>query len=93
MINKNNGIQKWNLDGKDLETANECTVLGYTFTRKMSVAKGVNVLATKGKRASVESVTCVGRLSKMSKNCFFGIFDTQAQPVLLYSAEIWGLHR
>ena len=27
------------------------------------------------------------------KKCFFKIFHTQAQPVVLYSAEIWGLHR
>ena len=59
----------------------------------MSVTKGVGVLAAKEKRACVECVRYVGRLSEMSKNCFFRIFDTQVQPVLLYSAEILELHR
>ena len=85
--------EKWNFDGKNLEADNEYTYLGHTFTTKMSVAKGVDVLAAKGKHACVECVRYVGRLSEMSKNCFFRIFDTQVQPVLLYSAEIWGLHR
>ena len=86
-------MKKWNLDGKNLEVGNEYTYLGYTFTTKMSVAKGVDVLAAKGKRACVECVRYVGRLSEMSKICFFRIFDTQVQPVLLYSVEICGLHR
>ena len=84
--------EKWNLDGDNLEVVNEYTYLGYTFTTKMSVAKGVDVLAAKGKRACVECVRYVGRLSEMSKNCFFTIFGTRMQPALLYSAEIWGLH-
>ena len=78
--------EKWNFDGKNLEADNEYTYLGHTFTTKMSVAKGVDVLAAKGKHACVECVRYVGRLSEMSKNCFFRIFDTQVQPVLLYSA-------
>ena len=30
---------------------------------------------------------------RYQKNAFLKIFDTQVQPVILYSAEIWGLHR
>ena len=78
--------EKWHLDGKNIEVVNEYTYLGYTFTTKMSVMKGVHVLAAKGKRACVERVRYIGK-------CFFKIFDTQVQPVILYSAEIWGLHR
>ena len=59
----------------------------------MSVAKGVDVPEEEEKRACVECVRYVGRLGEMSKICFFRIFDTQVQPVLFYSAEIWGLHR
>ena len=45
--------EKWHLDGKNIEVVNEYTYLGYTFTTKMSVTKGVDVLAAKGKRAWV----------------------------------------
>ena len=85
--------EKWHLDGNNIEVVNEYTYLGYTFTTKMSVTKGVDVLAAKGKRACVECVRYIGKLSEISKKCFFKIFDTQVQPVILYSAEIWGLHR
>ena len=63
--------EKWNLEGKNLEVVNEYTYLGYTFTTKMSVAKGVYVLAAKGEHVCVECVRYVGRLCEMSKNCFF----------------------
>ena len=58
--------KKWNLDGKNLEVVNEYTYLGYIFTTKMSVAKGIDVLAAKGKRACIECVRYVDRLSDMS---------------------------
>ena len=60
----------------------------------MSVTKGVDVLAAKGKRACVECVRYIGKLSEIStqKKLFLNI-DTQVQPVILYSAEIWGLYR
>ena len=45
--------EKWHLDGKYIEVANEYTYLGYTFTTKMSVTKVVDVLAAKGRRACV----------------------------------------
>ena len=63
--------EKWNLDGNNLEVVNEYTYLGYTFTTKMSMTKGVDVPAAKGKCTCVEYVRYVGKLSEMSKNCFF----------------------
>ena len=36
----------------------------------MSVTKGVDVLAAKGKRACVECVRYIGKLSEISKKCF-----------------------
>ena len=85
--------EKWNLDGNDLEVVNEYNYLGFTFTTKMSVTKGVDVLASKGKCACIECIRYLGKLSELSKDCFFKIFDTQVQPVLLYASEVWGLHR
>ena len=45
--------EKWHLDGKNIEVVNEYTYLGYTFTTKMSVTKGVDVWAAKGKNVLV----------------------------------------
>ena len=57
--------EKWHLDGKNIEVVNEYTYLGYTFTTKMSVTKGVDVLAAKEKRACVECVRYIGKLSEI----------------------------
>ena len=62
--------KKWHLDGKNIEVVDEYTYLGYTFTTKMSVTKGVYVLAAKGKRACLERVRYIGKLSEISKTCF-----------------------
>ena len=80
--------EKWNLDGKNLQVVNEYTYLGFTFTMKMSVTKGVDVLAVKGKYVCAVCVKYICRMSEMCKNGFFRIFDTRVQPVQLYSAEI-----
>ena len=58
--------EKRNFDGKNLEDVNEYSHLGHTFTMKMSVTKDVDVLTARGKRACVECVRYVGRLSEMS---------------------------
>ena len=55
--------EKWYLDEKNIEVVNEYTYLGHTFTTKMSVTKSVDVLAAKGKRACVECVRYIGKLS------------------------------
>ena len=62
--------EKWHLDGKNIEVVNQYTYLGYTFTSNMSVTKCVDVLAAKGKRACVECVRYIGKLSEISKMCF-----------------------
>lgn len=85
--------EKWTLDGSELEVVNEYKYLGYVFTTKMSLNKGVDAQAVKGKRASVECVKSISKLNDISKSCFFRIFDSQVQPVLLYASEVWGLHR
>lgn len=85
--------EKWLLDGNELEVVNEYTYLGFVFTTKMSLQKGVDALAVKGRRACVDCVRHIGKLTEMSKSCFFKIFDTQVQPVVLYASEMWGLHR
>ena len=50
-------------------------------------------MAVKGRRACIDCVKYISKLREISKNCFFKIFDTQVQPVLLYAAEMWGMHR
>ena len=59
--------EKWHLEGKNMEVVNEYTYLGYTFTTTMTVTKGADVLAAKGKRACGECVRYIGKLSEIAK--------------------------
>ena len=59
--------------------------MGYTFTTIFCETKGVAILAGKGRHGCVECGTVI-YVDKL-------IFDTQAEPVLSYSADIWALYR
>jgi hypothetical protein len=83
----------WKLNGNVLEVVNEYNYLGFQFTTKISMKRGVELLATKGRRACMGCIKCACRLKDIPRDCFFKIFDSQVQPVLLYASEIWGLHR
>jgi hypothetical protein len=85
--------EKWKLDGKELDVVNEYNYLGFLFTTKISMKRGVEALAVKGRRACMGCIKCMFRLNGMHKDSFFRIFDAQVQPVLLYASELWGLHR
>jgi hypothetical protein len=85
--------EKWFLNGRQLEVVNEYTYLGFVFTTKMSLKRGVDALAVKGRRACIDCIRHVRKLNDISKRCFFKIFDAQVQSVLLYSSEMWGLKR
>jgi hypothetical protein len=84
---------KWSVGGALLEVVNEYNYLGFVFTTKLSMTKGVGTLALKGKRACIDCIKHISKLNDMSIKCYFKIVDTQVQPVLLYASEIWGLHR
>lgn len=85
--------EKWYLNGKLLEVVNEYNYLGFVFTTKMSLKRGVDFLAVKGRRACIDCIRHVRKLNDISKSCFFKIFDSQVQSILMYSSEMWGLQR
>lgn len=85
--------ERWWLGGKQLEVVSEYNYLGFVFTTRMSIKRGVDALAVKGRRACIDCIRHMSRLPDISKSSFFKIFDTQVQPVLLYASEVWGLHR
>ena len=85
--------EKWILDGNYLEIVNEYNYLGFLFTTRMSLNRGVDALAVKARRACVECIKHISRLNDISKACFFKIFDSQVQSVAMYAAEVWGLNR
>ena len=85
--------EKWFYRGERLEVVQNYCYLGFNFTTKVSVKKGTMHLAAKGKKATVQLCRVFQKYKEMSPNTFFKIFDVKIQPVLLYSSEVWGLHR
>ena len=58
-----------------------------------SAKRGTLHLASKGKKVVLQINRVLSKCKEMTANTFFKIFDTKIQPILLYSAELWGLNK
>ena len=76
-----------------MEVVNKYSYLGFAFTTTLSVQQGTGHLVAKGKKAVFNSCTSFQKCKEMTKETFFRVFDSKIQSVLLYSSEIWSLHR
>ena len=85
--------ERWYFEGKRLEVVNSYCYLGFNFTTMISVKRGTAHLAVKGKKATIQLCKIFQTYKEMAPNVFFKIFDAKIQPILLYSAELWGLNR
>jgi hypothetical protein len=85
--------EKWHYDGIELEVVNKYCYLGFMFTTTLSQKLGTDHLVAKGKRAVFHLCKSFQKCKEMTKETFFTIFDAKIQSMLLYSSEIWGLHR
>ena len=56
----------------------------------MSPSIGIARLVTKARIAAMEVCKLLARFRDISYKTFFKIFDTKVQPILTYSAELWG---
>jgi hypothetical protein len=97
VVFRNGGIlskyEKWSCDNVSLEVVNQFCYLGYTFSTKLSPRVGTNSLLSKAKTASFFICRAFQKCNEMTKNVFFKLFESKVQSILLYSSEIWGLHR
>ena len=76
-----------------MEVVNKYSYLGFVFTTALVVKQGTYYLVAKGKKAVFNLCTSFEICKEMTKETFFKMFDSKIQSVLLYSSEIWGLHR
>ena len=85
--------EKWYLNDEPITTVNTYKYLGVIFSSTSKMRNCVNDLALRGKRALMEVITNLSTIGVIDPKVFFKIFDTQIQPILLYGAEIWGMHK
>jgi hypothetical protein len=97
MVFRNGGIlgryEKWTYDKDPLEVVNQYCYLGFTFSTRLSPTIGISKLVAKAKSASFMICRAFQNYSTMTKDIFFKLFDSKVKSILLYSSEIWGLHR
>ena len=80
----------WYFGRNLLEVVNRYVYLGYTFTTKMSSNIGTSDLVSKARVATMGILKLLKSFTDLSYFTFFRIFDSKVQPILMYSAELWG---
>ena len=89
--------ERWFIGGNILEVVNRYLYLGFTFTTAMNANEAAKQLAVVGKKSLFKLLTAYTQLGQMcrqkkkKKIKKIKIFDAMIQPVLSYSAEVWGL--
>ena len=83
--------ERWFVGGHILEVMNRHLYLCFTFTTVMNANEAAKQLAVKGKKSLLELLRAHTQLGQMCRQTFFKIFGAMIQPVLSYSAEVWGL--
>ena len=81
------------LHGNRLEVVNSYSYLGFNFTTMVSIKRGTNHSAIKGKKAVIQLHKVFQKYKEMTPGVFFKVFDVKIQPILLYASEVWGLNR
>ena len=88
-----NRFEKWTLDGRPLEVVNEYCYLGFVFTTKLSVRKGVHHMVLKAKKALNFLSKLVTNCKYVSRDVYFKIFESKIIPILIYGSEVWGVKK
>jgi hypothetical protein len=86
-------FEKWYLGETRLEVVKQYCYLGYIFTTMLSYKIGTSHLVVKGKRAVYLLNKAFFNCKEMTQSIYFKVFEARVMSILLYSAEIWGLHR
>ena len=86
-------LERWFYGEERLEVVNKYKCLGCTLTTKLSVDIALAEHAGKAKGRIVTIFRALYKLGKIDTSIFFKLFDSQAKPILLYGAEIWGMKK
>ena len=82
--------EKWMIGDIKLEVATQYKYLGVTLSTKLCTNTILSDLVTRAKAASIQILRSLRKLTVVTPDVLFRIFDAQVQPILLYGSEIWG---
>jgi len=83
--------EKWSLGGVKLNVVNEYRYLGNVFSTKLCTNNSLVHLASRARAAVAQVQRSLRKISHVTPNVFFKLFDAQIQPIVLYASEVWGL--
>ena len=83
--------EKWHIGTTDLNVVSEYTYLGIVMSTRLSSTCIQNHLATRARSAVAKIDKSLRHLHYLELEVLINIFDTQAKPILLYGAEVWGM--
>ena len=83
--------EKWFYGCDEIRVTNSYKYLGMTFTTKLSINTILSEVCRKGKKGVMEIQKSMRKLNTIDPNLFWKLFDTQIEPILTYSSEVWGL--
>ena len=73
-----------------LEIVNKYKYLGIYLTTRLTFSPTLDDLASRARKGMLAIVKLVWSIGEHSPAIFFKMFDSQIQPILTYSSEIWG---
>ena len=82
--------ERWTYDSDVLQVVNAYKYLGVLFSPKLSFTGSCYDLTRKTKNAVLCIMQKLRMLNNNSFELFLKLFDSQAQPIALYGAELWG---
>ncbi|XP_048252544.1 uncharacterized protein LOC125380687 [Haliotis rufescens] len=82
----------WSFKGQKIETTGFYKYLGVYFSRNLSWHKHLYQAALQARKVFVSIHKSLKVLETISHQSFLKIFDIKILPILLYGAEVWGLH-
>jgi len=83
--------ERWFLGDERLEIVNQYRYLGIILSTKLCTNTLLSELICRGKAAMLQILRSLKKLTFISPDVLFKVFDSQIQPILLYGAEVWGV--
>ena len=84
--------EKWYLGSERLEVVSQYKYLGIILSTRLCTNTVLRDIAGRAKAASIHVLKSLRKLTFVTPDLFFKVFDAQIQPILLYGSEVWGLN-
>ena len=82
--------EKWSVGGIPLQVVSEYRYLGNILSTKLCTNVTQKDIAHRAKVAIILLIKALRKVSHVTPQIFYKLFDAQIMPILLYGSEVWG---